>query len=82
MLRPEPPMSNAERQRLFRERHPGYYAKLHARRRAGHKALIAAARAQLAASSQPPADGPAPTPLPAELPGLSASDLNALRPAA
>ncbi|MGC4031893.1 MAG: hypothetical protein QM754_09215 [Tepidisphaeraceae bacterium] len=29
-----PPVSNAERQRRFRERNPGYYQRLHARRRA------------------------------------------------
>jgi hypothetical protein len=35
------PMTNAERQRRFREEHPGYYQALHAKRRAEVKALIA-----------------------------------------
>ena len=29
-----PAMSNTERQRLFRQRHPGYYKRLHAKRTA------------------------------------------------
>ena len=37
------PMSNTERQRRFRERHPGYYARLKATRRA---ALSGAAKRQ------------------------------------
>jgi hypothetical protein len=40
-----PPVSNTERQRQFRERNPGYYARLQAKRRAGCKARVAAARA-------------------------------------
>jgi len=39
MLRPAPPMSNTERQRRFRERNPGYYQRLHAKRRAQVQAL-------------------------------------------
>lgn len=31
-------MSNTERQRRFRERHPGYYGRLHRKRNAGIKA--------------------------------------------
>jgi len=31
-------MTNTERQRLFRQRHPGYYQRLHAKRRAMIKA--------------------------------------------
>ncbi len=42
MLRPTPPMSNIERQRRFRERHPGYYDRYHASRRARIKANGAA----------------------------------------
>jgi hypothetical protein len=34
--------SNAERQREFRERNPGYYGRLHAKRRAECKARVAA----------------------------------------
>jgi hypothetical protein len=33
-------MSNTERQRQFRERNPGYYARLHARRRAAENAAV------------------------------------------
>jgi hypothetical protein len=33
MLTNRPPISNTERQRQFRERNPGYYRRLHARRR-------------------------------------------------
>jgi hypothetical protein len=36
-----PPVSNTERQREFRERNPGYYQRLHAKRRAEAKALAA-----------------------------------------
>ena len=42
------PMSNAERQRRFRERNPGYYARIQARKRAsakrGAKQFLAALR--------------------------------------
>lgn len=38
-LRPAPAMSNTERQRRFRERNPGYYQRLHAKRRAEVQAL-------------------------------------------
>ena len=34
------PLSNNERQRRFRKRNPGYYARLQAKRRAGHKNII------------------------------------------
>ena len=36
------PMTNAERQAEFRRRNPGYYGRLHAKRRAGVKARAAA----------------------------------------
>lgn len=39
-------MSNTERQRRFRKRHPGYYQRLHAKRRAGGKAAVARQRAE------------------------------------
>jgi hypothetical protein len=43
-------MSNAERQRNFRKRNPGYYGRLHARRRSGIRASLAAqAAAEMAA---------------------------------
>jgi len=39
-------MGNGERQRLFLERNPGYYQRLHAKRRAATKARAAAMAAQ------------------------------------
>jgi hypothetical protein len=47
-------MSNTERQRQFRKRHPGYYQRLHAKRRAAicervaQQAALAQAQKQLA----------------------------------
>jgi hypothetical protein len=41
MLVHRPPMTNTERQRQFRKANPGYYARLHARRRAGMRARAA-----------------------------------------
>ena len=41
MLKRPGPMSNTERQRRFRESHPGYYGRLHRKRRAGIKAMLA-----------------------------------------
>jgi hypothetical protein len=38
-LKPVPPMSNLERQRRFRKRHPGYYKRLHRKRKAAEQAL-------------------------------------------
>jgi len=40
-------MSNTERQRLFRERHPGYYQRLHAKRRARVKAALPALQVKI-----------------------------------
>jgi len=37
-----PPVSNTERQRQFRERNPGYYARIQAKKRAASKAYVAA----------------------------------------
>ena len=37
--RPVPAMSNTERQRQFRERNPGYYGRLHAKRRVTLRAM-------------------------------------------
>jgi hypothetical protein len=56
MLSNAPPMSNADRQRLFRERHPGYYARLHSRRRAAGRP----APVDLTAIAQAPAAEPEP----------------------
>ncbi|MEM1011133.1 MAG: hypothetical protein AAGI46_02800 [Planctomycetota bacterium] len=41
-----PPMSNTERQRQFRERNPGYYGRLHRKRKAERLARLAAKAAQ------------------------------------
>ena len=40
--RPVPAMTNTERQRKFRERNPGYYQRLHARRKAEIDAMCMA----------------------------------------
>lgn len=65
-------MTNAERQRRFRERNPGYYQRLHAKRRAGEKAraaeLIAAAQAM--AAKREPLMLPAPVET-IEIPGMT-----------
>jgi hypothetical protein len=42
MLKITPPMSNYERQREFRERNPGYYGRLHRKRKAEMLAAMAA----------------------------------------
>jgi len=58
-------MSNTERQRRFRERHPHYYRDLHRRRKARIDALLAEQRAAQASALKP-------TPaLPATVPGLA-----------
>jgi len=57
---PKPaPMSNTERQRRFRERHPGYYGRLHRKRRAGTKAMLARQRAEARAKAQAEAEAEA-----------------------
>lgn len=57
MLLPAQPMSNTERQRRFRQSHPGYYARLNARRRAASRPapveVIAMAQAAAAAMAMP-----------------------------
>ena len=53
-----PPVSNTERQREFRQRNPGYYGRLHAKRRAESKARPAAQ----AAVEQPGLSAPFATP--------------------
>jgi hypothetical protein len=61
-------MTNTERQRLFRQRHPGYYGRLHAKRKAEVDALIAARAATL------PTRAPLLLPAPVEtieLPGIT-----------
>jgi hypothetical protein len=52
LLRPGP-VSNTERQREFRERNPGYYGRLHRKRKAEIEAHIAARKAaELALAEQ------------------------------
>lgn len=60
-------MSNTERQRRFRERNPGYYKRLHAKRRAQVKAgleMLARERAiaRIIAPSMPPPERCLPAP--------------------
>jgi hypothetical protein len=74
MLRRPSPISNAERQRQFRERNPGYYGRLHAKRRAAVRAF-AAQRAAVAAAI--PAR-PTPLLLPAPVELLVILGLNAI----
>ena len=81
MLRRALPMSNNERQRLFRERNPGYYGRLHARQRAAVRAALAAAQEAKAIHVKP-----APLMLPApveviEIPGMTTipNTIDALR---
>lgn len=71
-------MSNAERSRRFREAHPGYHARIQARKRASTKAGVAkflaeypAMLAAAEAAQREPLMLPAPVEL-LELPGLNA----------
>ena len=61
-------MSNVERQRRFRERHPGYYGRLHRKRKAGIKARLAQQRAAAQAQAQAQAQAEAQAPLAATRP--------------
>ena len=83
-------MSNAERQRRFRKRHPGYYARLHGRKRAAAKAAVArhiaaAQAATVAAATPEPLALPArpeplmlPTPVEVvEIPGMTITAIGA-----
>jgi hypothetical protein len=84
MLVPVQPKSNTERQRLFRKRNPGYYGRLHARRRSGIKHDLAAA--ELAAAQQAMAAQREPLMLPApavtvEIPGMTTIPATAAIPA-
>jgi hypothetical protein len=58
MLRTPAPMSNVERQQLFRKRHPGYFRRYKMSRRAVEEARATSAAALAAAQSLP-----APAPL-------------------
>jgi hypothetical protein len=71
-------MTNSERQRRFRERHPGYYQRLHARKRA---ALQASAKARRTAMIAEQATQREPLLLPApavtiEIPGINGIPTN------
>jgi len=72
MLRPCPPMSNVERQRQFRKRHPGYFSKYKAVAQNARKAARAAWAAEAAAATASAASAEAASPLmlpaPAEIP--------------
>jgi hypothetical protein len=73
MLKPVPPMSNLERQRQFRERNPGYYGRLHARRRAETEARLEMKRleaAQAKVARRQPLMLPAPVET-IEIPGMN-----------
>jgi hypothetical protein len=73
MVSQTPPVPNAERQRQFRERNPGYYGRLHARRRAEISASLAqqAAASEVIAAKREPLLLPAPVEL-LEIPGINA----------
>lgn len=65
-------MDNGERQRLFRERNPGYYGRLHAKRNAAAKAAAAQLRAQAQALAETPEPLALPAPaVPIEIPGMT-----------
>jgi len=72
MLPPVGPKSNTERQRQFRERNPGYYGRLHARRRAAMDADVVRllAAAQATAVKREPLALPAPL-VAIEIPGMN-----------
>src|SRR5687768_3103944 len=74
------PMTNAERQAAFRERNPGYYGRLHAKRRAAVRALAAARAAAAVPARTEPLMLPAPVEMPL-FPGINAipATLDALR---
>ena len=68
-------MSNTERQRRFRKRNPGYYGRLHAKRRAAVRASVAAQAAQAAVTFAPARAEPLMLPAPVEqvvIPGVNA----------
>jgi hypothetical protein len=66
MLIHPPPMSNNERQRRFREGNPGYYARLHARKRSAWKAAATRRRVEAALAAAAPKREPLMLPAPAE----------------
>jgi hypothetical protein len=77
MLRPCPPKTNAQRQREFRERNPGYYQRLHAKRRTMIAASLAQRRESEAAMAVMFAKLPLMLPAPVEtieIPGMTTID--------
>jgi hypothetical protein len=73
-------MSNTERQRQFRERNPGYYGRLHAKRRAAETAALEAKRVALQAQAAVVKREPLLLPAPAvtiEIPGINSIPTNA-----
>jgi hypothetical protein len=78
------PMSNYQRQVAFRQRNPGYYGRLHRRRRAEAQALGVAMEMAKAAAMAPAlrAAMPAPKPvlmLPAPIEDPAIAEINALK---
>ena len=88
MLTIPPPMSNAERQRLFQLRHPGYDRRRKARQRGALKKALQAKRRQMvldaqatAAQTVPPPAVETPAPrlmLPAPVENLEMAQIDAL----
>jgi hypothetical protein len=70
MIMPFKPTSNYQRQQEFLARHPGYYQRYHAKRRAELKAALAAQQAQLQATAREPLMLPAPVET-IEIPGMT-----------
>ena len=60
------PRSNAERQRQFRKRNPGYYGRLHARDRAARNARVAMMRLEAQRANSVPRE-PLMLPAPVEV---------------
>ena len=71
MLVPVPAMSNVERQRLFRRRHPGYFRKYSGRRKADRRAVEARASLAAALAAAANAAPPAPAALPPAQPAMT-----------
>ena len=76
-MTPAPPTPNYLRQRKFRERNPGYYARLQAKRRASEKAARARHILELQAQAQTAQQEPLMLPAPVE--NLDMLALDALR---
>src|SRR5687768_6859203 len=91
MLKPVGPMSNTERQRKFRQSHPGYFRKYYAPKRAARKRADREIRAMLLAQAKAEAEAaaaasPATHPLlmlpaPVEVPVIPGLNAIAITPA-